>query len=114
MARTAVPIVSYNGSLTGVVLAATAAGDVTNGNVVNGIGSTTCLEVENSGGAEYDVTLVTDATVGGRAVPDDVTPLAASEKRVFGPFDTRIYGPNLKFNVENVAVKVRAFQVVPQ
>lgn len=50
-----------------------------------------CLHVKNGGGSAIDVTLVTGATVGGRAVADDVVSVAAGAEKLIGPFSESVY-----------------------
>lgn len=60
----------------------------------------TFLHVKNGSGASINVTLVTAATVGGRAVADDVVAVGAGAEKMIGPFDETVY--NAASGVVNV------------
>lgn len=51
----------------------------------------TGLLVHNTSGGALNVTIVTGATVGGRAVPDDVVSVPAGAWRLLGPFADEVY-----------------------
>lgn len=52
---------------------------------------TELLFVSNGGGAPINVTVVTQATVDGMAVPDKVVAIPAGESRLIGPFPKQWY-----------------------
>jgi hypothetical protein len=51
----------------------------------------TALHVKNGSGASINVTLVTAATVGGRAVADDVVAIGAGAEKIIGPLDEAVF-----------------------
>lgn len=103
-------------SLTGVSVKTASdgtAGDVANGHVVAGNdGLTLAVIVANtSADTNYDVTFVTPATVGGRAVGDEVIEVAFGAVKAFGPFPLAEFGKSLQIDVENTALKLRAIYI---
>lgn len=115
MPRTEIAVQSFVGDTAGLAPAARVAGDVANGNVITGYGDTMMLRVVNtSATVAYNVAIVTPFTVRGRAIADDSTSIAISTEKWFGPFNRGLYGNDLQVNVDNAALTVSAFQVVPQ
>lgn len=89
-----------------------AAGDVANGNSVDGNnGATLFVAVANTGASPYTCTFQTPGTVGAGAyaIADEVKTLAAAEKKWYGPFPLSEFSKQLQINVENAAVKLQAF-----
>lgn len=116
MARTAIPITSI--TLAGITPSATdgAPGDVANGNVITGNnGRTMFIAVANTGAVPYTCNFVTPGTVGAaaHAIADKLETLAAGAKFWYGPFPTEVYGNDIWIDVNNVAVKLQAFQINP-
>lgn len=112
MARTLTPAVRI--TLAGITPSGTdgTAGDVANGNYVDGNnGQTLFVAVANTGAASYTCTFVTPGTVGQGAyvVQDEVKTLAAGEKKWYGPFPLAEFTNQLQIDVQNVAVKLQPF-----
>lgn len=89
------------------------AGDVANGNVVNGNnGRTVFVVVANtSEDTAYDVTFVTPGTVGSEGFPigDKIEEIAFGAKKWFGPFPVELYGDAIHITVEDAELKLQAF-----
>jgi len=94
----------------GATAAAAAACDATNGNrVVNA--HTLQLTLSNTDASSATVVFTTPATVGGFDVADYTVTLAASETRVFGGFDSSVFGGTLVFKASTASVKYQAMTV---
>lgn len=72
-------------------------------------GGSTFLVMNNTGGAEYDVSIDVDATVDGLAVADRVHTLAAGEIKVVKLGPPAVYGNPTVVKAENVAVRLIAY-----
>lgn len=119
MARTNVPVGSIirAGLLSAGGAVSEVTGDTVNDHVMVNTG-VEFLQVRNSGGAEYDVTLITPGTVDGQAVADRVVAIPAGETHLIGPFPEAVYDQlsgvdkgNLAFTVENAALMLMAFKL---
>lgn len=110
MATTAIPVNKV--TIAGLTPVTEVAADNVNGNhIAANDGSNVWLEVTNGGGASATVTLVTSATVGGRAVTDDVITIAAAGKRMIGPFPTDLFGAQPVIQCSASTVTVVAYMV---
>lgn len=116
MARTALTVSKV--SLAGLdvdVAANGTAGDVANGNVVEGNdGERVFVIVANtSADTAYDVTFVTPGTVGAQAhtIEDEVIEVAFGDVNAYGPFPLSEYTKDLQINVENAALKLKAIKI---
>lgn len=94
-------------------------GDTTNQHFFNNSGSE-FLVVRNSGGAEYDVTIITGATVDGQAVADRVVSVPAGDHVLIGPFPETVYDQpsgteagKCQVDVENVALMLQCIRMTP-
>lgn len=113
MPRTEVPVTTLRGVTDGIAPSAEVACDPVNLNVISNYSNTMWLEVTNTGGVSNNITLITQANIGGRAVADDVVAVAAAGKRRLGPFSKAIYGDSLQFD-SVAAMTVAAYQTLPQ
>ncbi len=117
MARTAITVTPITLAGSGTLMSASdgTAGDVSNGNVVNGNnGTSVFVKVSNTSvDTAYNVTFVTPGTVGADAlaVADKVVSMAFGAKRLFGPFPLAEYTKSIQINVENAALKLEAFTI---
>jgi hypothetical protein len=94
----------------GATAAAAAACDATNGNrVVNT--HTLQLTLKNTDASSATVVFTTPATVGGFDVADYTVTLAAGESKVFGGFDSSVFGGTLVFKASTASVTYQALSV---
>lgn len=84
--------------------------DATNGNSATN-GGTLILELSNTGGSTYTVTVAFASTVDGQTVAPLSYSLAAGETRLVGGWPVSTYGSTLYFTAANVAVKYIAYVV---
>ena len=114
MARTPLNINSLIGAPTGIAPATEVGLDPTNGNVVPGIHDHLWLEATCTVAGPVNITFVTQTTVGGHSVSDDIVPMSgAGTKRRFGPFDRDVYGNDLYIDGP-VTITVAVYQTTLQ
>ena len=116
MARTPIPAARVSRSGLDLKTATNGqAGDVANGNVVEGNdGLHLVVVVANThGSTSYGATFITTATVGedALAVPDVTKTLAAGEVKAYGPWPLAEYGKSLQIDPENAALKFQAVYI---
>jgi hypothetical protein len=94
----------------GVTLTAAAACDATNGNsVVNS--PTLQLTLSNTDASSATVVFTTPGSVGGFDIEDYTVTLAAGATKVFGKFDSSVFGGTLVFKASAATVKYQAASV---
>jgi hypothetical protein len=84
--------------------------DATNGNSAPN-GGNLILELNNTGGSPYTVTISANSTGDGQPVTPLTYTLAAAETRLVGGWPPSYYGNPLVFTANNVAVKYIAYTV---
>lgn len=114
MPRVEVPVTTLNGQLAGALLTTppVANGDATNDHQLSGLHDGMFLEIANTTATPTTVTFITPGTAKGRAIADDTgIALGANERRLWGPFDRTVYGPDLQIDIIVATVALRGWQL---